>query len=279
MKTFAAALVAGLSALAPVAAQADDILSADPRIENGRLTITGVAAAPGIRIRLDGQAGAAFNVTAGSGTPPSFTFNLSYLPSDCIVTLQKVTGITLGAPTNWVVADCGPRGLSPRGAWNSTAFYVKNDLVTFQGSSWRAKRDNSGSQPGTGTAWEQFASKGAIGPEGPQGPPGQDGAFVGQRAVTKVCNDTGGWVKGSGFIYCIASCAPGEVAFDAMSIVTGRGNPASVSTPPGTVFNPSAISPFPRDRWYANQIDSSDGNGHSLNYSQVTVRIICGPPP
>jgi hypothetical protein len=51
--------------------------------------------------------------------------------------------------------------------------------VTFQGSVWRAKRNNVNKSPATSTAdWEKFVSKGdpgQAGPVGPVGPPGAPG--------------------------------------------------------------------------------------------------------
>ena len=161
---------------------AQDIITANPRVQNGRLIITGTTAAPNMQLRLDGGTSAPFNVTSGASR--AFTFNLVYLPSDCIATLQKVTRTALGAPSNWVVANCGAAGLSPRGNWSGSLFYLKNDLVTSQGSSWRAKRDNTNKPPAAGADWELFAQRGERGPRGltgqqgplgEQGPPGWDG--------------------------------------------------------------------------------------------------------
>ena len=162
-------------AVASAKANAADISAANPRIQNGRLVITGTTATANMRVRLDGQTAPEFNVI--SNASKAFTFNLVYLPADCIVALQKLTPpSTLGAATNWVVADCGVRGLSPRGNWNSTVPYLTNDLVTDGGSSWRAKSNNTGKAPPVNLPiWEQFAARGAIGPQGPQGPQGVQG--------------------------------------------------------------------------------------------------------
>jgi hypothetical protein len=113
-----------------------------------------------------------------------FTFYLAYHPGDCLVALQKLTPpSTLGPATYAVVANCGPRSLVPRGAWVGTAYYLKNDLVTSQGSSWIAKSNNVGKSPGANPSyWEKFASKGdtgapgATGAQGPTGPPGPEGS-------------------------------------------------------------------------------------------------------
>jgi hypothetical protein len=111
-QTFVGAVVFIAMATSTAPVSAADITAANPRIENGRLVITGKATAAGMKVRLDAKAGAGFTVTAGANPTKAFTFSLVYLPSDCIVTLQKVnTNNTLGAPTNWVVANCGPTNL------------------------------------------------------------------------------------------------------------------------------------------------------------------------
>ncbi len=91
--------------------------------------------------------------------------------------MQKFTPpSTLGAPTNAVVADCGPRGIVPRGAWSAATPYLTNDLATAGGSSWRAKRNNTNKPPATSALdWEKFVAKGDTGSAGPGGPVGADG--------------------------------------------------------------------------------------------------------
>ena len=164
--------------LATGSAAAPDITVNSARVQAGRLVITGTTLVGQTKVRLDGRTGPAFNVVSNAGTNTGFVFNLVYLPTDCIVTLQKVNSNgTLGAPLNAVVADCGPRGLTPRGAWNANTAYLTDDVVTNGGSSWRAKRANQGKAPASYAAdWERFVSKGDTGAKGPIGPAGPAGA-------------------------------------------------------------------------------------------------------
>jgi hypothetical protein len=60
------------------------------------------------------------------------------------------------------VAPAATATLIPRGAWKATGQYHANNLVTFHGSSWRAKIASMGERPGstspsTAAYWEQFA--------------------------------------------------------------------------------------------------------------------------
>lgn len=177
MRVSPLALVCAALVLAcPNTAAAADVTVANAAIQAGSLVITGTTATPSMKVRLDGQTAPAFNVTSNGAK--QFTFNLIYHPGDCVVVLQKVnSNNTLGGAVSAVVANCGPKGLTPRGAWGSSLNYLTNDLVTTQGSSWRAKRNNVNKPPASNAAdWEKFAAAGATGAAGAQGPIGETGA-------------------------------------------------------------------------------------------------------
>jgi len=148
-------------------------------IEAGRLVITGTTTGPNMTVTLDD--GVAKTKSDARGY---FSFRLAYLPEDCAVDLA--VGKTSETA---IVANCGPKGVRPQGAWNRKTSYAANDVVTHDGASWRAKTDNRKKRPDrTPKVWEEFAAKGdagpagakgdagAAGPQGPQGPAGADGA-------------------------------------------------------------------------------------------------------
>lgn len=165
-RCFGSALaVASLVLVEPAAATGISIT--DAKVEGGKLVVTGTAPGASQQVKLDDR------YTAMSNASKLFSFNIAnYLPSDCIVDL--VSGSATGTG---VVADCAERGLSPRGAWGTNASYLTNDLVTFQGSSWRAKRNSINKPPATNVAdWERFAAKGDPGQAGPIGPAGPSGS-------------------------------------------------------------------------------------------------------
>jgi Ca2+-binding RTX toxin-like protein len=61
-----------------------------------------------------------------------------------------------------------------RGLFNSEATYRALDVVSFNGSEWRAKRDDPGELPGDG--WMLSASRGKRGEKGDRGDIGREGA-------------------------------------------------------------------------------------------------------
>jgi len=157
------AVAASLAFLSP--GNAAGISVADAKIQNGRLYVTGTTPGANERVRLEGR------FTTSSSALRVFTFSVAnYLPSDCVVDLAA--GSATGTA---VVANCA-RGLSARGAWGTNVGYLADDLVTFQGSTWRAKRNNVNKSPLTSSAdWERFAAKGDPGAPGPAGPAGPAG--------------------------------------------------------------------------------------------------------
>lgn len=140
-------------------------------IDAGALLVEGRATA-GSRIQLDGR----FNTRISAG---AFSFRIrGYHPDDCVVELA--TNDPGDKPLKVVVAQCGQRGLTPRGAWSAAEIYEANDVTVHQGSSWRAKKDvpiASGTAPGAdgGNYWQVLAAKGADGIQGATGPKGEAG--------------------------------------------------------------------------------------------------------
>lgn len=132
----------------------------DAAIAAGRLSITGTTRSPRTRVTIVGTAFATISDANGR-----FAFEVLHLPSDCIVDLATPTGTARA-----LVARCGPRGIDPRGAWSTATTYLADDVVTHDGSSWRALRTSKGSTPGRVAAdWQIFAAKGDTGAQGAAG--------------------------------------------------------------------------------------------------------------
>ena len=149
----------------------------------GKLKLRGKAN-PGSILTLDG--GVATVRTRSSG---AFDFgNLSYVPGRCVVKLTSP-----GQPAVVVsIANCAPISLTSRGEWSAATAYVTDELVFYDGSTWRARQPVP-SQIAPGPAgeayWELFATAsgspgdtgagpgdgGAPGATGPQGETGATG--------------------------------------------------------------------------------------------------------
>jgi hypothetical protein len=145
-----------------------DIIITRAEISAGRLVVAGTRTGTAPRIVLDGR----YSTEVGAGG--SFAFALVYLPSDCIVKLSADGGT--GGEDRAVIANCAPRSLRPRGAWRGGASYAENDLVTDDGSAYRARVSNTGKRPALNDrTWEVIASRGDRGVQGIQGATGARG--------------------------------------------------------------------------------------------------------
>ncbi len=85
------------------------------------------------------------------------------------------------------------RGFNPLGAWSNATLYQPDDVVTFNGQTFRAKLTRAGSQPASNQFWELLAQKGAQGDAGPQGPAGVAGptGAAGAAGATGAKGDQG----------------------------------------------------------------------------------------
>jgi hypothetical protein len=172
MKTLVTTCVVAASLLATATAQAAVVTVTEAKVQGGQLIVSGKTPNPNQNVTLDGL------FTVKSNASKIYSFSISdYLPPDCIAHLKAGAATGTG-----VISFCGPRGVQPRGAWDNGANYEENDLVTWQGSSWRALTDNLNRRPDTHPAqWELFAQRGNTGPAGapgatgPQGPAGAQG--------------------------------------------------------------------------------------------------------
>jgi hypothetical protein len=66
--------------------------------------------------------------------------------------VQGVKGDTGATGAAGAAGATGPKGLNARGVYDGAAAYVADDIVTYQGSTWRAKRAVSGVAPSTALA-------------------------------------------------------------------------------------------------------------------------------
>lgn len=233
-------------------------------VETGRLVVEGTTATANTPVKLNGL------YSATSNAQKKFTFSVVWLPPACIVDLTTGSGTDQA-----VVAMCGPKGLEFRSTWLSATNYTTNDLVTLDGSTWRAKRASKGKRPGQSAAdWEVFAAKGTAGSGGIAG-------ATGVHVSRKVCDDTGGWGVSGDRVYCVAQCAPGELA-----VSGGTGSYVMRETNQSHVFSPTlTIGPLgglvASNVHFIVQEDallSPTGTPASESMKRSTMTLICAAP-
>jgi hypothetical protein len=159
---------AALLGAVPCTAYGAGIIVTDTKVQGGRLIVIGTSPGAIQTLKLDNR------FTTTSSAQKAFAFSIpGYRPSDCVVEIAAGASKAMA-----VVADCSATGVSPRGAWAAGVPYLPNDLVTFQGSAWRAKANSVGKAPAANQAmWEKFISKGDTGAQGATGATGVTGAL------------------------------------------------------------------------------------------------------
>lgn len=162
--------------------QLDFSLPAQPTFQMGTVTTGGPGTAADVDIVLT-PTGYLFNFTIPEGEgfdfKGAYAAPTNYVKGD-VVTYQNSSYIALGAttgnlPTNstyWsVLAAAGVNGESFvfRSAYNPATAYVKNDNVTYNGSTFIAKGPTTGNLPTNATYWDPVAVAGSDGTDGVDG--------------------------------------------------------------------------------------------------------------
>ena len=76
--------------------------------------------------------------------------------------------------------NLGRVSIVPKGTWNVNTVYNRLDAVVHDGSSWLAKKQNTGQMPAEGSdAWQLLAERGADGRQGIDGAPGKGLTIIG----------------------------------------------------------------------------------------------------
>jgi hypothetical protein len=260
-------------------ARAPDVTIDDARITGGKLVVSGKTRSGGMAVRLDGGSGRAFNTSSDRKTK-AFQFEVVYHPGDCVIVVQRVLGGgKLGKPAEAVVADCGQEGVAPRGPWRANVDYARNDLVTSDGSTWRAERANRNAPPtASRNDWEMFAAKGgegAEGPAGPQGPAGPPGVFADFTRHSGNCLVEADYtVCAASTCYCIpALCGADEIGLMGWITEAGEGSPGSTHSSMVSAFEANHPVAAVRGRYgFAYSVPEGFGPTH-----EYQVDLLCIP--
>lgn len=154
------------------------------KINEGKIVLQGVTE-PNAVVTLDGGVAKATADSTGL-----FNFgSLFYVPASCMVQLTSPGQTTVYTK----VGSCQTVSLEAVGAWKNAESYAPNDLVTYEGSTYRARiAVPSNVVPGADTSkyWEVFSARGAQGAQGPQGLRGPRG-IAGVDGVAGATGPTG----------------------------------------------------------------------------------------
>ena len=83
-----------------------------------------------------------------------------------------------------ITQDLGKVAYLSKGAYSSSTQYEKNDVVTYQGSSYVSLQSTQGNAPTNTTYWQLLASKGDTGATGETGQTGATGNGISSVAKT-----------------------------------------------------------------------------------------------
>ena len=200
--------------------------------------------------RCQGDPGITYDWLSGASAPSSSTGKNGdwYLDTNTGNVYQKVSG-TWTLKMN-IIGPVGA-GANPKGAWLSVTSYSKNDMVTYQGSTYIAARDNSNVEPGTSSDdWVLYVSKGDTGPAPTIGSNGNwiiDGMDSGlpsrgPNGVTPNIGANGNWWIGSTDTGVKAEISGSYIEFSAVDSsgnYTMQGDatiPAAVLTSAGNLY-------------------------------------------
>jgi hypothetical protein len=148
------------------AGAAENLTVSIATFENGRVVIAGTAA-PGAEVMVAGTS------MADTADPVTGEFRITrrtVLPA-CSIDLEAGEAKASVEVANCRMALMGveiPQAVvifRPRGPWNSSRVYRTDDIVEFQGKTWRAAKDGRGRQPGLAGSdahWTAFDPAAAL---------------------------------------------------------------------------------------------------------------------
>lgn len=88
-----------------------------------------------------------------------------------------------------ITQDLGKVAYLSKGAYSSSTQYEKNDVVTYEGSSYVSLQSTKGNAPTNTTYWQLLANKGETGAKGDKGDTGATGNGISSVAKTSTSSN------------------------------------------------------------------------------------------
>lgn len=88
-----------------------------------------------------------------------------------------------------ITQDLGKVAYLSKGAYSSSTQYEKNDVVTYEGSSYVSLQSTRGNAPTNTTYWQLLANKGETGAKGDKGDTGATGNGISSVAKTSTSSN------------------------------------------------------------------------------------------
>ena len=88
-----------------------------------------------------------------------------------------------------ITQDLGKVAYLSKGAYSSSTQYEKNDVVTYEGSSYVSLQSTQGNAPTNTTYWQLLANKGETGAKGDKGDTGATGNGISSVAKTSTSSN------------------------------------------------------------------------------------------
>ena len=156
-----------------------------------------------------------------------------------------------------ITQDLGKVAYLSKGAYNSATQYEKNDVVTYQGSSYVSLQATKGNTPTNATYWQLLASKGDTGEKGDTGAQGPQG-IQGERGP-----------QGEQGIQGIQG-VQGETG-NGISTIAKTGTSGNVDTYTITYTNSDTTTFDVTNANVVNEISSGSGNTYSCDVINTLV--------
>ena len=162
-----------------------------------------------------------------------------------------------------ITQDLGKVAYLSKGAYSSTTAYEKNDVVTYQGSSYVSLQATTGNVPTNTTYWQLLASKGDTGNTGATGNGISTIAKTGTSGLVDTYTIT--YTSGGTATFTVTNGADGETG-NGISSIDKTGTSGNVDTYTITYTDSDTDTFDVTNANVVNTYSTSQGDTYSCNY-------------